>query len=142
MLLGVPVVSADVGGVHNLVDDGRDGILYPKDKPKRLKDSILRIFEDCCRPTQKPMRCGHMIRTQITGDFWIFTARLSMAKVFVADMRDRVVNTAVFIVGASDYETYNRIELYQSSPDTDGRCAVSKAWRGFCLYTDLSDGGG
>ena len=46
MLLGVPVVSADVGGVHNLVDDGRDGILYPKDKPKRLKDSILRIFED------------------------------------------------------------------------------------------------
>lgn len=46
MLLGVPVVSADVGGVHNLVNDGRDGILYPKDKPKRLKDSILRIFED------------------------------------------------------------------------------------------------
>ncbi|MDE7322987.1 MAG: glycosyltransferase family 4 protein [Lachnospiraceae bacterium] len=46
MLLGVPVVSADVGGVHNLVDDGRDGILYPKDKPKRLRDSILRIFED------------------------------------------------------------------------------------------------
>ena len=37
-----------------------------------------------------------------------------MAKVFVADMRDRVVNTAVFIGGASDYETYNRIELYKS----------------------------
>lgn len=46
MLLGVPVVSANVGGVHNLVDDGKDGFLYPKDKPKRLKDSILRIFED------------------------------------------------------------------------------------------------
>lgn len=46
MLLGVPVVSADVGGVHNLVNDGKDGLLYPKDKPKRLKDSILRIFED------------------------------------------------------------------------------------------------
>lgn len=46
MLLGVPVVSANVGGVHNLVDDGRDGILYPKDQPKQLKDSILRIFED------------------------------------------------------------------------------------------------
>lgn len=46
MLLGVPVVSANVGGVHNLVDDGKDGLLYPKDKPKRLKDSILRIFED------------------------------------------------------------------------------------------------
>ncbi|MDE7479504.1 MAG: glycosyltransferase family 4 protein, partial [Lachnospiraceae bacterium] len=46
MLLGVPVVSANVGGVRSLVDDGTDGILYPKDKPKQLKDSILRIFED------------------------------------------------------------------------------------------------
>ncbi len=46
MLLGVPVVSANVGGVHNLVNDGKDGFLYPKDKPKRLKDSIFRIFED------------------------------------------------------------------------------------------------
>lgn len=46
MLLGVPVVSADVGGVHNLVNDGKDGLLYPKDKPRRLKESILRIFED------------------------------------------------------------------------------------------------
>lgn len=46
MLLGVPVVSANVGGVHNLVDNGKDGILYPKDQPELLKDAILRIFED------------------------------------------------------------------------------------------------
>lgn len=46
MLLGVPVVCANVGGVHNLVHDGKDGFLYPKDKSKRLKDCILRIFED------------------------------------------------------------------------------------------------
>lgn len=46
MLLGVPVVAADVGGIHNLLNDGKDGFLYPKDKPKRLKNSILRIFED------------------------------------------------------------------------------------------------
>ena len=45
MLLGVPVVSADVGGVHNLLTDKKDGLLYPKDKPKRLKDAILQIFE-------------------------------------------------------------------------------------------------
>lgn len=46
MLLGVPVVSANVGGVHNLVYDGIDGFLYTKDKPTQLKDAILRIFED------------------------------------------------------------------------------------------------
>ena len=44
--MGVPVVCANVGGVHNLVNDGKDGFLYPKDKTKRMKDCILRIFED------------------------------------------------------------------------------------------------
>lgn len=46
MLLGVPVVAADVGGIHNLLTNGKDGLLYAKDKPKQLKDAILRIFED------------------------------------------------------------------------------------------------
>ena len=40
------ITAANVGGVHNLVEDGRDGILYPKDQPKQLKDAILRIFAD------------------------------------------------------------------------------------------------
>jgi glycosyltransferase involved in cell wall biosynthesis len=46
MLLGVPVVSSDVGGVHNLLSDKKDGILYPKDKPDYMKNAILSIFED------------------------------------------------------------------------------------------------
>lgn len=46
MLLGVPVVSADVGGVHNLLTDQKDGILYGRDNPDGLKDAILQIFDD------------------------------------------------------------------------------------------------
>jgi glycosyltransferase involved in cell wall biosynthesis len=46
MLLGVPVVSSDVGGVHNLVCNKKDGILYQKDKPEALKNAVLSIFDD------------------------------------------------------------------------------------------------
>lgn len=46
MLLGVPVVSANVGGVHNLLTDKEDGYLYPSDNPALMEESILRIFED------------------------------------------------------------------------------------------------
>lgn len=46
MLLGVPVVAADVGGVHNLLTDARDGILYPHNQPQQMKEAILRIFAD------------------------------------------------------------------------------------------------
>jgi glycosyltransferase involved in cell wall biosynthesis len=46
MLLGVPVVSSDVGGVHNLLIDKKDGILYPKNKTNQLKNAVLSIFDD------------------------------------------------------------------------------------------------
>jgi glycosyltransferase involved in cell wall biosynthesis len=46
MLLGVPVVSSDVGGVHNLLVDKKDGILYPKNKTNQLKNAVLSIFDD------------------------------------------------------------------------------------------------
>jgi glycosyltransferase involved in cell wall biosynthesis len=46
MLLGVPVVASNVGGIHNLLENKKEGILYPKDNPKYFKNAILSIFED------------------------------------------------------------------------------------------------
>lgn len=46
MLLGVPVVSADVGGVHNLMSDRREGLLYAPGDIEALQKAILRIFAD------------------------------------------------------------------------------------------------
>ncbi|MCM1121745.1 MAG: glycosyltransferase family 4 protein [Eubacterium sp.] len=44
MLLGVPCVAADVGGVHNLLTDGGDGMLYPAGDVESLADRIIEIF--------------------------------------------------------------------------------------------------
>lgn len=44
MLLGVPCVAADVGGVHNLLTDGGDGMLYPAGDVEALADRIIEIF--------------------------------------------------------------------------------------------------
>lgn len=54
MLLGMPCVSADVGGVVGIFDDGRDGLLYKgfgkaKDLTEvsgNLADAVLRTWED------------------------------------------------------------------------------------------------
>ncbi|MEG1847963.1 MAG: glycosyltransferase family 4 protein [Lachnospiraceae bacterium] len=45
MLLGVPVVSSDVGGVHNLLQDEVDGLLYEVNQPDALAKQICRIFD-------------------------------------------------------------------------------------------------
>lgn len=44
MMLGVPCVAADVGGVHNLLTDGGDGMLYPAGDVDALADRIIEIF--------------------------------------------------------------------------------------------------
>ncbi len=46
MLLGVPVVSADVGGVHNLLTNRTEGLLYTPGDKKGMQMAILRIFAD------------------------------------------------------------------------------------------------
>lgn len=97
MLLGVPVVSANVGGVHNLVEDGRDGILYPKDKPGQLKDAILRIF----------------------GDDKLAMVLSSNAREHALRTHDPETNYKRLL--EIYHEINNCIELHQSSSDTDGK---------------------
>jgi glycosyltransferase involved in cell wall biosynthesis len=46
MALEKPVVAASVGGVPDVVTDGRTGILVPPDDPRRLADAIREIIED------------------------------------------------------------------------------------------------
>lgn len=46
MLLGVPTVSTDVGGVKNMLNHGTEGFLYPFDEPYMLAYYIEKIFED------------------------------------------------------------------------------------------------
>lgn len=46
MLLGVPVVSSKVGGVPDMLTDGREGLLYHADHVNALAMSVTRIFED------------------------------------------------------------------------------------------------
>lgn len=46
MLLGVPTVSTDVGGVKNMLTHGIEGFLYPFNEPYMLAYYIEKIFED------------------------------------------------------------------------------------------------
>ena len=46
MLLGVPVVASNVGGVKDLLCDGKEGFLYPSDAPYMLAHYIRRLFEE------------------------------------------------------------------------------------------------
>lgn len=46
MLLGVPVVSSDVGGVSSIIEHGKEGYLYPAEHWKHLVKYIDKVFMD------------------------------------------------------------------------------------------------
>ncbi|OGO87635.1 MAG: hypothetical protein A2Y15_02285 [Clostridiales bacterium GWF2_36_10] len=46
MLLGVPVISSDVGGVKNLMEHEKEGFIYQADAPYMLAFYINKIFSD------------------------------------------------------------------------------------------------
>ena len=45
MILGVPTVSSDVGGVKNMLTHWQEGFIYPADEPYMLEYYVSKIFE-------------------------------------------------------------------------------------------------
>lgn len=46
MILGMPIVASDVGGIKTFISHNINGILYQADSTNMLADGIMRIFED------------------------------------------------------------------------------------------------
>jgi glycosyltransferase involved in cell wall biosynthesis len=49
LALGLPVVATDVGGVAELVTDGKEAVLVPASRPELLADAIVRLARDPAR---------------------------------------------------------------------------------------------
>jgi glycosyltransferase involved in cell wall biosynthesis len=48
--LGKPVITTNVGGLSEVVEHGRTGLVVPSEEPKALAKSINRYFSDCLAP--------------------------------------------------------------------------------------------
>lgn len=46
MALGTPVIAARVGGIPEVLEDNRDGILIDPKNPKQLADNVLKLITD------------------------------------------------------------------------------------------------
>ena len=64
MLLGVPVVAADVGGVKELLQHKEEGYIYQADAPYMLAGNIMKYFQDDLVAAQKGEKARiHALKT-------------------------------------------------------------------------------
>lgn len=65
MLLGLPCVAANVGGVASLMKDGEEGLLYPAEDTAALSAAILKLLDEpdfacrCGRNARKRAQATH-----------------------------------------------------------------------------------
>jgi len=75
MLLGVPTITSDVGGVKTMIQHPKEGFVYPFDEPYMLAYYICKIFEDdemskeLSRLSQKHAKITHS-REKNLKDLW------------------------------------------------------------------------
>lgn len=46
MLLGVPVVAADTGGIPSMIEDEKEGLLYPPKDVDKLAQAVARVWKE------------------------------------------------------------------------------------------------
>lgn len=66
MLLGMPVVSSDVGGVKNLLTHGEEGFVYDSNAPYMLAHYVCQLFAD--RALAKQMGQAAFEKASVTHD--------------------------------------------------------------------------
>jgi glycosyltransferase involved in cell wall biosynthesis len=65
MAAGLPIVASAVGGIVELIDDNRSGVLVPAGDPQALADGICRLMAD----GRLAARCGDAARADASASY-------------------------------------------------------------------------
>lgn len=68
MAAGVPVVSTDVGGIREMLEDGRCGVLVPPRDSRALADAAMALLDDTARSGRIASAAQKTIRARFTMD--------------------------------------------------------------------------
>ncbi len=85
MALGKPVVATNVGGIPELVEEGKTGFLVPPKDPKAIADRVSYL----CRNSVRRLQMGRAARMRVESDFAVqgITARLE--NIYAWSLRER-----------------------------------------------------
>ncbi|MBI3012002.1 MAG: glycosyltransferase [Elusimicrobia bacterium] len=75
MALNKPVVSTNVGGAEDLIEDGKEGILIPSEDPDACSSAALKLYQDPVLKTKLSQNGSQKIRQRFGMDSMIRSYR-------------------------------------------------------------------
>jgi type III pantothenate kinase len=90
MATGLPVIGSAVGGILEMVDDGRTGLLAQPGDAGGLADAICRLMDD----TALASRLGMAARLQIEGRYSFDRMVMSFDDLYTTQLAGRGVAAA------------------------------------------------
>ncbi len=94
---GIPVVSTDVGGIHELVDGKRNGLLFPEGDVTALAGGVKRLLNS-------PSMTDDLL-SSVDDDIEPFSARMMVDQLF--ELYTRIAFPAMNVVFLCDNEPFN-----------------------------------
>lgn len=83
MAAGLPVVASDVGGIPELIADGRSGVLVPPGAAEPLAAGIVRLMDDSDLAT----RLGAEAHREVAANYSFDRMTASMEQLYVSELR-------------------------------------------------------
>ncbi len=94
---GIPVVSTDVGGIHELVDGKRNGLLFPEGDIAALAGGVIRLLNSPSMVTD--------LLSSVDSDIEPFSAQKMVDQLF--ELYNRITSPSLNIVFLCDNEPFN-----------------------------------
>ena len=83
MTAGVPVAATRVGGVPEIIEDERTGLLVPPHAPEAMADALQRLLSDAARRKQLAEAAASEVQRRFTPDAY----RVSLTTMYIDTLR-------------------------------------------------------
>lgn len=130
---GVPVVATKVGGVVDIIEDGKTGILVPASDPAAMQEAVARIYKDpdlakrMAEQAYKKLKASYTLELMASRTLDVYKEALSNFKILIikfSSVGDVILSTAAIKAIKEKFGPHYKVSVLvaEASKDVLLRC--------------------
>ncbi|MGD0336690.1 MAG: GT4 family glycosyltransferase PelF [Candidatus Omnitrophota bacterium] len=117
---GVPVVATSVGGVVDIIDDGKTGLLVPPAEPQAMAEAVMKIFKDPALARElaecayKKVKEKYSVELMVKNTLEVYKDALTNFKILIikfSSLGDIILSTAALRSIRNKFKEHHKISF-------------------------------